>query len=121
MADTGIFATTAEVQRKVTAYAHATPNAEAYINDFMTQAESYINCVTGYNWSDAYTTLNADVKGILKECASSIAAMYVINYNTSGFPSLRMAELALDVLNYRVGKCIEQLKEKLNRDFMVRA
>ena len=36
MADTGIFATTAEVQRKVGANASSTANVEAYINDFMT-------------------------------------------------------------------------------------
>ena len=37
MADTGIFATTAEVQRKVNANASSTSNVEAYINQFMTE------------------------------------------------------------------------------------
>ena len=81
MADTGIFATTAEVQRKVGENASATSNVEAYINDFMTQAESYINAVTRHNWSDDYSGLNADVKGLLKEAASNIAACYVILFD----------------------------------------
>ena len=63
MADTGIFATTEEVQRKAGANASSTSNTEAYINDFMTQAESEINCITRHNWSDDYSGLNADVKG----------------------------------------------------------
>jgi len=55
MADTGIFATTAEVQRKVGANASTTSNVEAYINQYMTEAESYINTVTGVNYSDSYS------------------------------------------------------------------
>lgn len=121
MADTGIFATTADVQRKVTAFANATPNAEAYINQFMTEAESYINVVTEYNWSDAYASLNVDVKGILKMTASAKAAMMVIQYNISGFPSIRSAELSLDVLDEEVNRGITQLKESLKRGFMIKA
>ena len=40
MADTGIFATTAEVQRKVGANASTTANVEAFINQYMTEAEA---------------------------------------------------------------------------------
>ena len=67
MADTGIFATTAEVQRHVGANASATSNVEAYINQFMTEAESFINAFTRYNWSDAFASLNVDVRGISAE------------------------------------------------------
>lgn len=98
MADTGIFATTAEVQRKAGANASSTANVEAYINDFMTQAESIINVITRVNWSDKYSTLNADVKSILKLAASNLAAMFVIQYDMSGFTSRYEAETMLDVL-----------------------
>ena len=84
MVDTGIFATTAEVARKAGDNASATSVAEAYVNDFMTQVESFINSATRYNWSDAYTGLDVDVKGILKECASNFAAIYVLNYKPTG-------------------------------------
>ena len=46
MADTGIFATTAEVARKAGDNVSTTSIAEAYVNDFMTQAESEINDAT---------------------------------------------------------------------------
>lgn len=110
MVDTGIFATTAEVSRKAGANASATSNVEAYINDFMTQAESYINAATHKNWSDVYSSLNVDVKGILKEAASSLAAIYVINFNMSGFTSRAEAELMIKVLYRRAKDCIEVLK-----------
>lgn len=118
MADTGIFATTAEVQYKTGVGASSTANVETYINSFMTQAESYINSVTRYNWSDAYTGLNVDVKGLLKEAASNIAAMYVINYDMSGYTSRAEAETMLDVLWSRANECIKLLQDKVNTDFV---
>lgn len=120
MADTGIFATTAEVQRKIGANVSSTANAEAYINDFMTQAESEINVATGYNWSDGYAALNVDVKGLLKEAASNLAAMYVINYDLSGFSQMREAETRLDMLHDAYLRCINLLNQA-RKDFMIAA
>ena len=110
MADTGIFCTTAEVQRKAGANASSVANVEAYINDFVTQAESFINAHTRYNWSDKYTTLNVDVKGVLKEVASDIAATYVINYDLSGY-SQREVETILDILNNSINRGLARLKD----------
>src|SRR3990167_1438033 len=121
MADTGILATTAEVQRKVGANVSTTANAEAYINQYMTEAESFINATCKHNFSDTYSSLNVDVKGILKECASDIAAMYVIQYDMSGFTNLLEAQSRLDFLRDRIVKCIELLKEKQYTDFITDA
>ena len=121
MADTGIFATTAEVQRKAGANASSTSNVEAYINDFISQAESFINVATTYNWSDAYATLNADVKGILKEIASNLAAMYVIQYDMSGFTSRTEAETMLDVLREGALRGLSIIRNKNPQEFMINA
>ena len=59
MADTGIFATTAEVERKAGANVSTTSKAEAYVNDYMTQAKSLINTVCRFNFSDKLNPLNA--------------------------------------------------------------
>lgn len=118
MADTGIFATTAEVQRKVGAHASATSNAEAAINDFMTQVESFINVVTRHNWSDAYAGLNVDVKGILKECASNLAAIYVIQYDMSGYTSRVEAEDMINILRDRALQTLALLRDKKTQDFI---
>ena len=121
MADTGIFATTAEVQRKAGANASATSNTEAYINDFMTQAESQINSVTRYNWSDNYSVLDVDVKGILKECASNLAAIYVITFDMSGFTSRTEAEDMINVLRDGYLRGLSILVDVKVQTFMVDA
>jgi hypothetical protein len=121
MADTGIFATTAEVQYKAGSGASATSKAEGYINSYMTQVESFINCVTRYNWSDAYAGLNADVKGILKEIASNLAAIYVIQYDMSGYTSRVAAEDSVNILRDAALRGLALLRDKKTQDFMTGA
>ncbi|NHZ84428.1 MAG: hypothetical protein GWP19_00930 [Planctomycetia bacterium] len=117
MADTGIFATTAEVSRKAGANASATSNVEAYINDFMTQAEAEINVATRYNWSDAYSGLNVDVKGILKEATSNLAAIYVIQFDMSGFTSRGEAESMITILRDGYLRNIQFLRDIKSQTF----
>jgi hypothetical protein len=121
MADTGIFATTAEIGYKAGYGKSATSSAEAYTNSFISQAESYINARTLYNWSDVYATLNADVKGILKEAGSSLAAIYVINYDMSGFTSRQEALIMINILWARVDECCRILEKEANRTFVQEA
>jgi len=118
MGDEGIFATTAEVGYKVGANASAVSNAEAYINSYMTQVESYINCVCRFNYTDTYATLNLDVKGILKEVASNLAAIYVISYDMSGYTSRYEAQMMIDLLYTRAQEGLRELKEKQTQTFI---
>lgn len=118
MADTGIFCTTAQVARKAGANASAVSVAEAYTNDFVSQAEAKINAETNYNWSDAYAGLNADVKGILSEAASNLAAIYVIQYDMGGFSSREEAETMLDVLYALYRDAIKILRDKNQAEFI---
>lgn len=116
MADTGIFATTAQIGYKAGAGKSSTSSAEAYTNFYIGQAESFINAWCNYNYSDAYAALNADKKYLLQEAASNIAAMYVINYDLSGFPSLAAAQTMLNVLWDRAVECMNILKvENVNK------
>lgn len=121
MADTGIFCTTAEVGYKAGANASATSKAEVYTNSFVTQAESVINVATRYNWSDAYATLNVDKKGILKEAASNLAAIYVINYDMSGFTSRAEAESMITVLRDGFLRNISLLRDIKAQEFAITA
>jgi len=118
MADTGIFATTAEVQYKAGAGASATSKAEAYVNSFMTQVESFINSTCRYNFSDNYTSLNEDTKGILKEVSSDLAAIYVICYDMSGYSSRIAAEDMINVLRDRALAGLDLLRDKKVSDFI---
>lgn len=118
MADTGIFCTTAEVLRKAGANASATAAAEAYTNDFVTQAESLINCTCRYNFSDDYAGLNADVKGLLKQVASDLAAIYVISYDMSGFFTRAEAENMVNILRDSALRGLSVLRDKKTQDFI---
>tara|TARA_R100000501_G_scaffold17481_1_gene32584 strand:- start:220 stop:606 length:387 start_codon:yes stop_codon:yes gene_type:complete len=117
MADTGIFATTAEVQRKVHVNASATANVEAYINQFMTEVESLINATVTFNFSDAYSGLNADVKGILKMAASELAALMVEAYDKDAIGRSTAIASENSHLN-RYNMAIKELKEKNTQDFI---
>ena len=118
MADTGIFCTTAEVERKAGANVSAVSKAEAYTNDYVAQAESLINCICRFNFSDAYSGLNVDVKGLLKEAASNIAAMYAIQYDMSGFTSRIEAEDMINILRDAALRALSLLRDKKVQDFM---
>jgi hypothetical protein len=118
MADTGIFATTAEILRKAGLGASAVSSDEAYTNDFIAQAESYINVLCSQNFSDVYATLNTDIKCILKEAASNLAAIYVVQYDVAGYSSDRRAENIINILWQRFNQCIKLLNEKDKSDFV---
>jgi hypothetical protein len=118
MADTGIFATTAEIGYKAGAGASATSKAEAYTNSFIAQAESIINTMCRFNFSDSYAALNADVKGLLKQIASDLAAIYVIQYDMSGYDSRTEAEDMINVLRDSALRGLSILRDKKVQDFM---
>ena len=121
MADTGIFATTVEVQRKAGANASATSNTEAYINQYIAEAESEINSLTRYNWSDNYAALNDDVKMILKRAASCLAANDVIKFDMSGFTTRTEAEDMINTNRDDYLRSLSILRDKNVQIFMVNA
>lgn len=111
---TGIFATLAEVQRKVHVNASATSNVEAYIDQYSTEVESLINVLTTFNWSDAYTGLDVDVKGILKMAASEWAAMKVENFDKDAIG--RSTAIASENSHlHAFNLCINELKKSKDK------
>jgi hypothetical protein len=118
MVDNGIFCTTAEVLRKAGANASVTSSAEAYTNDYVTQAESTINGMVRYNFSDNYASLNVDTRGILKEVASNLAAIYVISYDMSGFTTRTEAEDMINILRDAALRGLSILRDKKVQDFI---
>ena len=118
MADEGIFCTTVEVQRKAGASASAISKAEAYTNDYVAQAESTINGMVRYNFSDNYAALNVDTRDILKQVASDLAAIYVIQYDMSGFTTRTEAEDMINVLRDAALRGLSILRDKKVQDFI---
>lgn len=116
MADTGILATTAQIQYMAGANVSATSSAEGYTNTYVALAEGAINVLTRRNWCDAYGALNTDVKGVLAQAAASYSAMMVINYDLSGMTA-REAETRLDFLRDCFERCIRILQDIKAQDF----
>jgi len=106
MADTGIFATTQEVQDAVGANANATYNAEAYINRFIAINEAYINMVCKFNYSapGVFAALTAGKAKILTKWAVALTASDVIKADMSG-AQLAQLQTRLSFLNDVSGKC----------------
>lgn len=112
MAHTGIFATSDEIMVKAGENVDATGATESRINALCKQAESYINCVSRYNWSDNYAGLNADVKGILSDAESCLVAIYLIQFNMAGYTSRVEAEDMLNINKVRFNECMELLQDQ---------
>jgi len=110
---TGIFATSSEILTKAGTNYNSTFVTEAKINELCLQAESIINSMSRYNWTDAYTAgLNADVKYILSSLESSWVAMRVISADMSGYTSIQEATTMLDLLRDEFMTNMKQLKDK---------
>ena len=118
MADTGIFASTAEVERKAGVGVSAVATAEAFSNQFLAEAESEINVTARYNFSDDYASLNDDTKAILKQAATNMAAIYMIQYDMSGYTSRIEAEDMVNILRDAALRGISILRDIKARDFV---
>jgi len=96
----------------------STSLVEADYDYSILQAEALINSLTRYNWIDNYASLNADVKYLLEDACSNLAAIYLINYDMSGYTSRVEAQTMLDVLYDRANKIIKELTDKKVQDFV---
>lgn len=118
MVHSGIFCTKAEIDVKVGENVDTTGYTETNINNSCAQAESYINVVCHFNFSDSYASENADTKRILSEAAACWVAMDFISYNMSGYTSRIEAENMINIQWAKFNKLIKILEESKNRDFL---
>lgn len=110
MAHTGIFATSAECISKMGKGYDSTSVTEAMINQWCSEAESYINVLCKRNFSDEYATLNIDWKKILTEACSCLVGIYAIVYNPRAtYGSMREAENLININGIRFENCIKLL------------
>ena len=106
------------MERKAGKNASTVSKAEAYVNQYMTEAESLINVTCRFNFSDVYSTLNVDVKEILKEVASSLAAIPVIQYDMAGYTSRIEAEDMVNIMRDAALRGLSILRDKKAQDFI---
>lgn len=122
MSDTGIYASTADIQYKAGANASAVSKAEAYTNVYVAMAEGVINVLCRKVFAAdaaAFTALPASTRNILRDCASSLAAMYVVLFDMGGYSSRTEAEDMLNVLRDSVWRDLKFLEDRKNQDFLM--
>lgn len=123
MADDSIMCSQIEMLQKAGANVSTTLNAATdttfvYSNAFIGQAESVINVMTRYNWSDDFAGLNVDVKKILTDTASNLAGIYCIQFDMSGYSSRGEAESMITVLRDAAMRNINILRDKKSETFI---
>ena len=120
MADDGIFATNEEILRKAGAGASSVSSAVAFTDQYIAEAESYINILTGtdYSASGVFAGLDDGKKNILKEAASNLAAIYVVQYDITGYASTREAENIINMNWRRFVQCVKLLIDRSNVVFL---
>ena len=94
---------------------------EAAYTEWISGAEATINVATRYNWSDAYSTLNEDVKYIVYDTVASLAAIPVVSYDMSGYTSRVEAEDIINVLRDGILRNISILRDIKSQSFAIGA
>jgi hypothetical protein len=120
MAEEGTFCINADVLKKAGRYANSTATAEAYTNVFIKMAESQICTSARYDYVTNYASISTIGKAILRDAASSYAAIQAINYDMSGFTSRQEALTMINILYSSFAKLINLLEKDTNyKDFIL--
>lgn len=122
MAEEGTLCINADVLKKAGLNANSTATAEAYTNVFIKEAEGHLCTSARYDWVTNYSSISTVGKGILRDAASSYAAVLAINYDMSEFTSRQEALIMINILWAGFQKCITLLEKDNNyRDFILTA
>jgi hypothetical protein len=120
MAEEGTLCINADVLKKAGLNASSTSTAEAYTNVFIKMAEGQLSTSARYDWVTNYSSVSTIGKQILKDAASSYAAVQAINYDMSNFNSRQEALTIVNILWASYQKVINLLEKDNNyRDFIL--
>jgi len=122
MAFTGIMCTEAQIDAKTGAGVSASWT-DTMKTQAVLQAESLVNVICRYNFSDTYASLNADLKHILTEIVASLVAIEGISYNMLGYATdegaaIIHAEDKITILRDAVLRNLSIIREQEAQDFI---
>lgn len=115
----GTLCTLADAVNKAGANANSTATNESLVSDFVRQSEGVINATTRFDWIAQYSSLTDQVKYILNEVASEMAAIKIITYDPSGYTDIVEAETMINVYRENVQRGLSLLRNQEVRRFMV--
>jgi hypothetical protein len=117
------YALATEMVYKAGANVSSTASAAAYTLAFGLMAEAQINVASGFDWSAWYTSYSATyphVAQVLVDAATNLGAIYIINYDMSGFTNIQEAVSRINTL-YAVYKDeVAMLREEMKKDYINR-
>lgn len=120
MAEAGTLCINADVLKKAGENANSTATAEAYTNVFIKMAEAQICTSARYDFVTNYASVSTIGKEILRDAASSYAAIQAINYDMSGFQSRQEALTMVNILWAGYQKLINLFEKNNNyKDFVL--
>ena len=115
----GTLCTLGEAINKGGANASSVSTEEALVSNFVRQAEGVINAVTKFDWVTAYSGLTDQVKFLLNQVASDLAAIYIITYDMSAYTAETVeAETMLNIYRESVARGLSLLRDKNVKTFM---
>lgn len=89
------------------------------INSYINDAEGFICAESLYDWVTKYTSVSAIGKLFLANVTASLAAIYMINFNMSGYTSRTEAQTMLDILWTQVVESLNLLRDQQFRTFVL--
>jgi hypothetical protein len=107
-----------EVLAKAGGNANATGKDVDHATLYIRQAENTLNARTRFNWTDNFASLSVDVKYIVSNAISSMAAIDIINYNMAGFTTRLEAEDMKKTLRENVEILVKELKDRKRQTWM---
>ena len=120
MAEEGTLCSNGDVEKKAGANASATSTAEAYTNVYIKEAEAQLATAARYDFVTNYASVSTIGKEILRDAASSYAAVQAINYNMAGFTSRQEALTMVNILWAGFQKALTLLdKDNKFLDFVI--
>ncbi len=115
----GTLCTLADAVNKMGANASAGGTSEVLVSDYVRQAEGVINAVTRFDWVGAYAGLTDEVRFILNQVASDLAAIYGITYDMSAYTADTVeAETMLNIYREAVARGLSLLRNQEVKRFI---
>jgi len=114
MAEEGTLAINADVLKKAGVNASSTSTAEAYTNIYIKMAEGQLSTSARYDWVANYSSVSAIGKQILKDAASSYAAILAMNYDPRNYTSSQEFSFQINIIWAGYQKVINLLEKDSN-------
>ena len=118
MVPTTVFASEAEIKFKAGAGVSTAGSTDDVITQLAKEVEAFVNNLTRTNFSTLFSTLDADVTGMLGEIESNYCAYFMIAYDIGAYNSQREAENLMNTCWARFVQLIGLIKNQETVTFM---